>query len=111
MMIIDCHGPAERLGRPPLSEHVMRNVSFDTCVYHQAGIDLLYDVIDLDSILFASEFHGAVRSVDPETGHNWDDATRYVDNLGLSTEDQCRTFEGNARRIYPRLDALSIQRS
>ncbi|MDQ1667384.1 MAG: 4-oxalmesaconate hydratase, partial [Actinomycetota bacterium] len=33
-------GLADRLGRPPLDEHVMKNVFFDTCVYHQAGIDL-----------------------------------------------------------------------
>ncbi|WP_405952122.1 hypothetical protein [Streptomyces prunicolor] len=35
------------LGRPPLEEHVLGNVynvHFDTCVYHQPGIDLLLDV-------------------------------------------------------------------
>ena len=32
-------------GRPPLGEHCLRNVFFDTCVYHQAGIDLLLEVI------------------------------------------------------------------
>jgi len=98
-------GLAERLGRPPLAEHVMGNVHFDTCVYHQAGIDLLYRVIDLDNILFASELHGAVRGVDPETGHFWDDTKRYVDNLDLSTDDRARTFEGNALRVYPALAA------
>ena len=34
-------GLADMLGKPPLSEHVMQNVFFDTCVYHQPGIDLL----------------------------------------------------------------------
>jgi 4-oxalmesaconate hydratase len=34
-------GLADRLGRPPLDEHVMQNVFFDTCVYHRPGIDLL----------------------------------------------------------------------
>jgi 4-oxalmesaconate hydratase len=98
-------GLADRLGRPALAEHVMRNVYFDTCVYHQPGIDLLYRVIDVDNVLFASELHGAVRGVDPETGHYWDDTKRYVDNAGLSTADLALTFEGNARRVYPRLDA------
>jgi len=74
-------GLADRLGRPPLDGHVMRNVFFDTCVYHQAGIDLLGRVIDVDNILFASELLGAVRGVDPETGHHWDDTKRYVDAL------------------------------
>ena len=39
-------GLADMLKRPPLREHVMRNVYFDTCVYHQPGIDLLVRVID-----------------------------------------------------------------
>ena len=98
-------GLADRLGRPPLSGHVMRNVFFDTCVYHQPGIDLLCDVIDLDNILFASEMLGAVRGVDPETGFHWDDTKRYVDALDLPEEDKRRIFELNARRVYPRLDA------
>ena len=59
-------GLADMLKRPPLAEHVMRNVFFDTCVYHQPGIDLLVRVIDLDNILFGSEMIGAVRGVDPE---------------------------------------------
>jgi 4-oxalmesaconate hydratase len=98
-------GLADRLGRPSLSEHVMRNVFFDTCVYHQAGIDLLHRVIDVDNILFASEMFGAVRGVDPETGHHWDDTKRYLDNLDLTDEDRAKVMELNARRVYPRLDA------
>jgi 4-oxalmesaconate hydratase len=101
-------GLADRLGRPPLDGHVMKNVFFDTCVYHQAGIDLLGRVIDADNILFASELLGAVRGVDPETGHNWDDTKRFVDALDISEEDKRKVFELNARRVYPRLDAQLI---
>jgi 4-oxalmesaconate hydratase len=98
-------GLADRLGQPPLDEHVMGNVSFDTCVYHHAGIELLHAVIDVDNILFASEMLGAVRGVDPETGFHWDDTKRYVDALDLPDEDRSKVFERNARRVYPRLDA------
>jgi 4-oxalmesaconate hydratase len=98
-------GLADMLKRPPLAEHVMRNVFFDTCVYHQPGIDLLVRVIDLDNILFGSEMIGAVRGVDPETGHYFDDTRRYIDALTLDERDKRRIFEGNARRVYPRLDA------
>ena len=97
-------GLADMIGKPPLREHVMRNVFFDTCVYHQAGIDCLFRVIDIDNILFASEMFGAVKGVDPETGHNFDDTKRYIDALDLSDEDRAKVFEGNARRVYPRLD-------
>ncbi|MBT8447347.1 MAG: amidohydrolase, partial [Gammaproteobacteria bacterium] len=98
-------GLADMLNKPPLDEHVMRNVFFDTCVYHQPGIDLLFEVIDIDNILFGSEMIGAVRGIDPRTGHYFDDTKRYVDKLGLSVEDQRKVYEHNARRIYPRLDA------
>src|SRR5689334_9560460 len=98
-------GLADMLKRPPLSGHVMRNVFFDTCVYHQPGIDLLAKVIDVDNILFGSEMVGAVRGIDPTTGHYFDDTKRYIDALPISEGDRQKIFEGNARRVYPRLDA------
>lgn len=103
-------GLADMLGKPKLTEHVMKNVYFDTCVYHQPGIDLLFEVIDVDNILFASEMFGAVKGVDPETGHNFDDTKRYVDALDIPASDKAKVFEGNARRVYPRLDAALTAR-
>ena len=97
-------GLADMLDRPPLAEHVMKNVYFDTCVYHQPGIDLLFEVIDLDNILFGSEMVGAVRGIDPETGHYFDDTKRYIDALPLTAEERYQIYEGNARRVFPRLD-------
>ena len=98
-------GLADMLKQPPLAEHVMKNVFFDTCVYHQPGIDLLFRVIDIDNILFGSEMVGAVRVIDPDTGQYFDDTKRYVDALNLSAEDHYKVYEGNARRVYPRLNA------
>ncbi|MGN6686275.1 MAG: amidohydrolase family protein [Actinomycetales bacterium] len=103
-------GLADRLGKPPLAEHVMRNVFFDTAVYHQAGIDLLLAVIDHDNLLFASEMFGAVRGIDPETGRNFDDTKPFVDAVAMSDGDRAKIFEGNARRVYPRLDAVLAAR-
>ncbi|HEY5760373.1 MAG TPA: amidohydrolase family protein [Steroidobacter sp.] len=99
-------GLADMLKRPHLSEHVMKNVFFDTCVYHQPGIDLLVKVIDIENILFGSEMVGAVRGIDPETGNYFDDTKRYIDALSISEADKRRIFEGNARRVFPRLDAI-----
>ena len=104
-------GLADMLGRPPLDESVMGNVFFDTCVYHQPGINLLFDVIDVDNILFGSEMVGAVRGIDPRTGQFFDDTRRYVDALGLSAADREKVYEGNARRVYPRLDAALRRRT
>ena len=98
------------LRKPPLSEHIMKNVYFDTCVYHQAGIDLLFTVIDTKNILFGSEMVGAVRGIDPETGHYFDDTKRYIDALDLSPAVKEAVFSGNARLVYPRLDAILAKR-
>jgi 4-oxalmesaconate hydratase len=97
-------GLADMLGRPEPDEGVLPNVFFDTCVYHQPGINLLFEVIGTGSILFGSETLGAVRGIDSRTGHHFDDTRRYVDALGLSEEDSVKVFEGNTRRVYPRLD-------
>jgi 4-oxalmesaconate hydratase len=97
-------GLADMLKRPPLREHVMKNVFFDTCVYHQPGIDLLVKVIEPQNILFGSEMVGAVRGIDPESGQYFDDTKRYIDAADLPADDKRRIFELNARRVYPRLD-------
>jgi len=98
-------GLAQDMKRPLLGEHVMKNVFFDTCVYHQPGIDLLLKVIDVENILFGSEMVGAVRGIDPTTGQYYDDTKRYIDNSALSETDKQRIFSQNALRVYPRLKA------
>ena len=104
-------GMNQDMGRPELSELLMKNIWFDTCVYHQSGIDLLFKVISVDSVMFASEMIGAVRGRDPDTGFYYDDTKRYVDALGLDADDRYKVFEGNARRVFPRLDARLKARS
>ena len=103
-------GLAQDLKRPPLKELVLNNVFFDTCVYHYPGIELLTKVVPVDNILFASEMVGAVRGIDPDTGHHYDDTRRYVDQVkALSEEARHRIFEGNARRVFPRLGNRSAR--
>ena len=98
-------GIAQDLKRPPLDELVLENVYFDTCVYHQPGIDLLLEVIPVKNILFASEMVGAVRGVDPQTGFHFDDTKRYIDAAtGLTAQDRHAIYEGNARRVFARLE-------
>ncbi|MGH6925322.1 MAG: amidohydrolase family protein [Propylenella sp.] len=104
-------GLAQAMNKPLLQEHLLDNVFFDTCVYHLPGIELMAKVIPIDNILFASEMLGAVKGIDPETGHHFDDTKRYVDQLTSLSEADCyKLFEGNARRVYPRLDAMLAER-
>ncbi len=97
-------GIAQDKGLGDLQERVLNNIFFDTCVYHQPGIDLLLEVIPIDNILFASEMIGAVRGIDPQSGHNYDDTKRYIDgNKKLNDEERYKIFEGNARKVFGRL--------
>lgn len=94
----------EMMDRP--LEGLLDNIFFDTCVYHLPGVELLTKVIPVENVLFGSEMIGAVRGRDPNTGEYFDDTKKYVDQLPLSDADKAKVFEGNARRVYPRLDAL-----
>jgi 4-oxalmesaconate hydratase len=63
-------------------------------------------VIPVENILFASEMIGAVRGIDPETGFPYDDTKRYIEaSMILSAQDKHKVYEGNARLVFPRLDA------
>ncbi|MDP3072915.1 MAG: amidohydrolase family protein [Opitutaceae bacterium] len=97
-------GLADMLKLAPLNELLMHNVFFDTCVYHQPGVDLLLKVIPNKNILFASEMIGAVRGIDPETGYYFDHTKRYIDQSALHREAKENIFEHNIRRVFPRLD-------
>jgi len=49
---------------------------------------------------------GAVRGIDPETGHYYDDTKRYVDSAAITGDERQRILEGNTRRVYPRINRL-----
>lgn len=98
-------GIAQDKGFGDLKQKVLQNIYFDTCVYHQPGIDLLLQVIPVDNILFASEMIGAVRGIDPETGHYYDDTKRYIDNNSRLTEkEKALIFSGNSLKVFKRLN-------
>ncbi len=83
---------------------LLEHIWFDTCVYHQPGIDLLLDVVPTENILFASEMVGAVRGINEETGKYWDDTKVYIDNSSLDDDAKQMVFEDNILRVYPRLE-------
>src|ERR671933_615019 len=55
-------GLAQDNGRPP-AEELLKNVFFDTCVYHAPGVRLLLDVIGPNNAVFATEMIGAVKGI------------------------------------------------
>ena len=98
-------GIAQDAKRPPFEELILKNLFFDTCVYHLPGIELLLKVVPVDNILFGSEMVGAVRGIDPNTGNYYDDTKKYIDQLTtVSADDKQKLFEGNIRKVYPRIN-------
>jgi len=98
-------GLAIDMDKPEPAQLMANNLYFDTCVYHQPGINLLTGVVPVDNVLFASEMVGAVRCVDPDTGQYFDDTRRYIEaSPALSDEDREKIFHKNARRVFTRLN-------
>jgi len=85
-------------------DSLLEHVFFDTCVYHQAGIDLLVRVVPHENILFGSEMIGAVRGIDPDTGRHYDDTGLYIERSGLTEDEKRKIYFENALRVFPRLD-------
>lgn len=97
-------GLAIDMKKPEPAELMSENLYFDTCVYHQPGINLLTKVVPTENILFASEMHGAVRCEDPDTGHFFDDTRRYIEaSPELSDEDKENIYYKNALKIFTHL--------
>jgi 4-oxalmesaconate hydratase len=84
-------------------DEMMMNVWFDTCLYHQRGIDLLFEFVPIENVLFASEMVGAVKGLNPDTGDYYDDTRKYVDRAALTDAQRRQVFELNVQRVYPRL--------
>jgi 4-oxalmesaconate hydratase len=61
---------------------------------------------ELKKPLLKDHLLGAVRGIDPETGHYFDDTKRYIQSSDILNDDQrYKIYEGNTRRVFPRLDA------
>ena len=98
-------GLAKDMNIPDINQKLLNNIYFDTCVYHQPGINLLTEVIPVKNILFASETIGAVKGIDPDTGFYFDDTRRYLNAVvSLSNQEKAMIFEGNARKVFSRMN-------
>ena len=92
--------------RPELAEIMGNNIFFDTCVYHQPGIDLLTKVVPVDNILFASEMVGAVKGIDPQTGiTSTTPSATSTARRTVAPPTSRRSSRATRCKVYPRLKA------
>jgi len=83
----------------------MRKFYFDTVLYSQEPIELLIKIVGVDKCLFGTDTPGSGSSINPRTGRPGDDLKPVIESIDwLSAEDRHKIFEGNARKLFTRLN-------
>lgn len=84
-------------------EEKLRRVHFDTTLYDQDALELLFKKVGADRVLFATEKPGTGSATDPATGRDLDDLKPVIENIAFLTEEDRRNiFECNCTRLYTR---------
>jgi 4-oxalmesaconate hydratase len=85
-------------------DELLRRFWFDTVLYNQESLELLFRVVGVDRCLFGTEKPGSGSAPDPETGRDFDDLKPVIENIGfLSAADRTAVFSDNARQVFSRL--------
>lgn len=85
-------------------DETFRRLYFDTVLYNQESLELLFKLAGPDRCMFGSDKPATGSAVDPATGHSLDDIKPVIESIPwLSQADRHAIFEGTARQIYPRL--------
>ena len=90
----------------PTFDDILKRFWFDTVVHNPDSLDLLFKTVGHDRCCFGTERPGSGGGIDPVTGRPYDDIKPMIE--GLASLDQAARdgiFEGNARRLFKRLDA------
>jgi predicted TIM-barrel fold metal-dependent hydrolase len=82
-------------------ENVARKFYYDTCLYTQEALELLFKVMGPEHCLFGTEAPGAGSSVNPKTGKAMDDLKTSIEAIEwLGAKERRSIFEDNAKTIY-----------
>ena len=85
-------------------EDAVRRVYWDMAIYDKEAMELLIKRVGVDNVLFATEMFGATNAVDPQTGRNFEDTVPILQSIDwLSDADRYKITEGNARKVYSRM--------
>ena len=76
---------------------------FDTVLYGRDELELLLRAIGPDRLVFGTDKPANGDTIDPQTGHAFNDIKWYIDSIPwLSEDDRYKIFEGNARALFSR---------
>jgi 4-oxalmesaconate hydratase len=85
-------------------DETFRRLYFDTVLYNQESLELLFKLAGPDRCMFGSDRPATGSAVDPATGHSLDDIKPVIESIPwLSDTDRHAIFEGTAKSIYPGL--------
>lgn len=91
----------------PLNESFdasLRRLFYDTVIHTRDSISMLVKLVGSDRVVFGTENPGSGTALNPETGRSFDDIKYLIDGIeSLSAEDRFNIYEGNVRRLFPRL--------
>lgn len=81
----------------------LKQLYFDTCVYSEEGLRLLFEVCGTDNCLFGTERPGTGSVFNPHWNHDFDVLKPVIEAMPeLTAADRSKIFEGNARKLYTR---------
>jgi 4-oxalmesaconate hydratase len=81
----------------------LRRLYFDTVLYNQESLELLFRIAGPDRCMFGTENPGVGSSKDPATGAWLDDLKPVIEGISwLTAEDREMIFERNVRTVFPR---------
>ncbi|WDL97747.1 amidohydrolase family protein [Alicyclobacillus sp. ALC3] len=82
-------------------EESMRRLYFDTCLYTQDSLELLFRTVGPDRCLFGTENPGTASVVNPNTGQYMDNTHPIIERIEwLSEEDKEGIFHRNAEQLF-----------
>lgn len=82
-------------------EESLRKLYFDTALYTQDALEMLFRWATPDRCMFGTERPGAGTAKDPVTGNWMDDTRPLIESIeGLSAGDKKKIFEDNARKVF-----------
>ena len=83
----------------------LRRLWFDTCLYSDLALELLFRTVGTGRCMFGTERPGTGTVRDPATGHMMDDVKYTIDGIAsLTDDDRSAIYSGNALSLF-RLDA------
>ena len=81
----------------------LRRLYFDTVLYNAESVEYLIKMIGVDNVIFGTDRPANGDTIDPQTGHAFNDIKWYIDSIPwLTDEDRYKLYEGNVKRLFPR---------